>query len=152
MKLMEAFVAEKVTPLAEDRMTVDGDLYDEVTLEVSPVNKRVVQRMMQRGEGLRILVGAGDLNSELMVWAGDGDSNIPDGATHDTVGSQFGMSVEHDGHVSLEMTKDGRLQVTTTNQRVFDDPRQIEDVLDRNREFQKVFGGLKVDMSKLSSW
>jgi len=144
---MKSFILEKTIGLDEDLLPVNDDSGHKFRIAASPVRKHEVAEMIKLGQGLRILVGADDMKNLLLVWAGDGNSNI--GAMHDTIGEQFGMSMM-DRHVPLEMTKAGRLQVTTTAQNRFDDAREVEDILDRNREFQKLFGQYPIDYSRIT--
>ena len=148
MSLMKKLVEEKTAHLYEEIHDVEGDMGDGRYIEVesTPVSRARIKRQIAQGEGLRILVGAGSHRNFLAVWAGDGDSNI--GAIHETVADYYDMDI-YDGHVPLEMTRDGKLHVTTTVKGLFDDPRDIEDALDRNAEFRKVFGTGRVNMSRV---
>lgn len=143
--VFRAFVMEKTIHLCEDTFTVDGDMGDKIKISASPVKPFEVKNMMKQGKGLRILVGADNMKGMLVVWVGDSNSNV--GAMHDTIADQLGMDLYTERHVPLEMTQQGRLRVTTTAQSQFDDPRKIEDVLDRNKEFRKIFGNAPIDYS-----
>jgi hypothetical protein len=145
MTKMIDFVVEKINRLDEDLFDVDGDV-GRLKLAASPVQPHEVKKMIAQGKGLRLLVGAGKMRNFLAVWVGDSDSDV--GAMHETVASQFGLSL-NDRHVPLELTKAGRMAITTTAQGVFDSPREAEDVLDRNSEYKALFGSYKVDYQKL---
>lgn len=148
--LMNILVKEKTLGLKmnEDYFSVDGD-NGRIKVISDDIRRGELKKLRDIGAGLRILVGAGDKRDLCIVWAGDGNSNI--GAIHDTIASQFMMDIR-DGHVPLEESPTGQLRVTTTAQGIFDDPREVEDVLDRNKQFRKAFGTQRVDMSALSDW
>lgn len=150
MNMMKEFVKEKTSRLKEDFFAIDDDLGGRMKIAATPIRSSEVKKLISLGQGLRIIVGADDLNDLLVVWAGDSDSNI--GAMHDTVADQFGMNLHYDKHVPLEMTSGGKLRITTTAQAQFDNAREVENVLDRNKEYQKIFGQKPVDMSKLDAW
>jgi len=153
MSIMKTFVDEQLSKIAivdifEEIFTAQGD-EQPIKIAASPVNRREVQKMVEMGFGLRILVGMDDLKDFMAVWVGDSNSNTTEGAMHETIASQFGITGPY---VPLEKTTVGKIQVTTTGQRFFDDPRQAEDALDRNVEFNKVFGGQSVDYSNVGGW
>lgn len=146
---LKKFIAEKIAELSEDIHPVDGDDGGKIKVAGSPVAPHEVKKMIAQGKGLRILVGAGKFRNVLLVWVGDGNSNV--GAMHDTVAQQFGMSMHGQRHVPLEMTPQGKLRVTTTTQETaLEGKRDIEDVLDRNAEYRSIFGTAKVDYSALT--
>lgn len=147
MSLMKQLILEKTKHLDEDKFTIDGDMNDRIKIEATPVNKATVKKMAEEGKGLRILVGADRVKDLLVIWVGDSDSNV--GAMHDTVADQLGLDLYDERHVPLEMSPTGKLRLTVTAQDKFDDPREVYDVLDRNSEYKKVFGSLKIDMSTL---
>lgn len=149
---MKQFITEKTLGLKmnEDFFTVDGDDGTRIKIISDEVRPHELKKLRAIGKGLRIIVGAGSMRGMCIIWAGDSNSDI--GAMHNTVASQFGMNMHSDGHVPLEELPNGQLRVTTTAQSVFDDERQIEDVLDRNAQFRKVFGNGRVDASALSDW
>lgn len=147
MTNMLGFLLEKTIHLTEDTFRVKGEDGDNITISASPVKKGEVNEMLSLGHGIRILVGADNMKGMLVVWVGDSDSNL--GALHDTIAGHLGMNLYDERHVTLEVTSRGVLRVTTTAQGQFDDPREVEDVLDRNREYQKIFGGQRVDYSVL---
>lgn len=149
METLREFILGKISKLQEDLFPMDGDEFGtngKIKVAASPLRPAEVKKMIAVGKGLRILVGAGILRDWMAVWVGDSDSNV--GAMHDTIASQFGLAMNA-RHVPLEMTRSGKLRLTTTAQGMFDSKREVEDVLDRNKEFQSIFGGQRVDMSKL---
>lgn len=146
MTRMISFITEKLIPISEDLFNLDDDLGKRMKIAASPIQAHEIRKMVDQRKGLRILVGAGNLHDFMAVWIGDGDSGI--GATHDSVADQLGMKL-YDRHVPLELTSSGKMQVTTTAQMIFDNPRQIEDILDRNKEYQTFFGDMRVDYRKL---
>jgi hypothetical protein len=145
MTKMIDFVVEKINRLDEDLFDVDGDV-GRIKIAASPVQPHEVKKMIAQGKGLRILVGAGKMRDMLIVWVGDSDSNV--GAMHETIADQFGMSMM-DRHVPLELTRAGKMRLTTTAIGIFDTPREVEDALDRNSEYKALFGSYKVDYQKL---
>lgn len=151
MASMKKLIEEKTLGLRmnEDFFTVDGDV-GRIKIISDEVRPNELKKLRAIGKGLRIIVGAGPMRELCIIWAGDSNSGI--GAMHDTVASQFGMNMHSDGHVPLEETPNGQLRVTTTAQSTFDDPREIEDVLDRNKQFRKVFGNGRIDTSALDAW
>lgn len=146
---MRQFITEKTLGIDvnEDFFSVDGDAGDRIKIIADEVRPHELKKLRAIGKGLRIIVGSGDMRGLCIVWAGDSNSNI--GAMHDTVASQFGMNMHSEPHVPLEETPQGVLRVTTTAQSMFDGPREVEDVLDRNKQFRKVFGTGRIDMSRL---
>jgi hypothetical protein len=151
MSIMKKFITEKIShlkpiTLKEEKFTVDGDI-QKIKIEASPINKREVQKMFDQGHGIRILVGAGDMSNFMAVWIGDSDSSTNEGAMHETIANQLGIT---DMYVPLEKTAGGTLRITTTAQSFFDEPSEAEDALTRNKEYNKVFGTDTVDYSKLS--
>lgn len=147
-KLMD-FVVGKLQPLTEDVFQVEGDegpRNTKIDVEASPVRPGMVKKMIAQGKGLRILVGAGPHKDFLAVWVGDGSSNV--GAIHETVAGQFGLSMAN-MHVPLELTRNGQMRITTTAAGIFDTPREAENMLARNREYQSIFGSYRVDYRAL---
>jgi len=145
MTKMIDFIAGKLTPLTEDIFSLDGDM-GPIKVSASPVQQHEVKKMIARGKGLRILVGSGKFRDMLVVWVGDSESNV--GAIHETVAEQFGMSMI-DRHVPLELTVSGQMRLTTTAVGIFDTPREVEDVLDRNKEYRAIFGSYHVNYRNL---
>ena len=135
--------------LCEDMFTLDGDLGDKVPVAASRVSASEVKRLIAQGKGLRMLVSNKPNGIRLIVWAGDSNSDI--GAMHDTIADQAGMDVTYGKDVPLELSPSGNLRLTSTATGQFDDPREVEDLLDRNPEFQKLFGNYRIDYSVLES-
>jgi hypothetical protein len=153
MTLMKSFITELIEDLTsddifEDLFKVDGDMQG-IKIAASPINKLEVRQMIEQGHGIRILVGMDDMNDFMAVWVGESNSNTNQGAMHETIANQLGIT---GAYVPLERTIGGKLQITTTGQSFFDDSRVAEDALDRNREYRKVFSGQSVDYSKIGGW
>ena len=96
------------------------------------------------GKIFLVMVGADEFSDTLIVWV-----NAPD-ITHLDMAEQFGMSLYDSRDVPLEMSPSGEMRVTISIESTqLDSPRAVEDVLDRNQKYQRLFSDKPIDYSEL---
>lgn len=140
---MTALINEKLEPLGEKITVVTGQFNSSARVAHNP-GPLEMNSMTKEGKSLRILVGADEFSDTLLVWVHNPDIIHQDMAEH------FGMTLYHSRHVPLEMAPNGDMKVTISIESTqLDSPLAVEDVLDRNRKYQRLFGSKKVDYSQL---
>ena len=137
----------KKDAVSEDILSLHGDMYEDIDVAATPISNFEVKNLAKLGKGLRIIVSLDPDKKIVLVWAGDSVSHI--GAIHATIADQFDI----DRYVPLELSAStDNLHVTITATEFFDEPRDVEDALDRNSEFQRLFGSYTIDYSVMSEF
>jgi len=133
--------------IVEDVLSLQGDMYEKIHVAATPISKAEIRNLEKIGKGLRILVSLDPDKKIMLVWAGDTESDI--GAMHSTIADQFAI----DKYVPLELSSNSdKLRITITATGFFDEPREVEDALDRNREFQRLFGNYALDYTSMEEF
>ena len=140
---MTELINEKLERLGEKIVQVTGEFGNTTRVAHNP-GPLEINSLIKEDKGLRILVGADEFSDTLIVWV-----NAPD-ITHLDMAEQFGMSLYDSRDVPLEMSPSGEMRVTISIESTqLDSPRAVEDVLDRNQKYQRLFSDKPIDYSEL---